>query len=40
VLETIEGILASYIDIRCPEKTHVSTYDWTGLESDILTQFA
>ena len=39
VLETIEGILASYIDIRCPEKTHVSTYDWTGLESDILTQF-
>jgi preprotein translocase subunit SecA len=39
VLETIEGILASYIDIRCPEKTHVSTYDWTGLESDVLTQF-
>jgi preprotein translocase subunit SecA len=39
VLETIEGILASYIDLRCPEKTHVSTYDWTGLESDILTQF-
>ena len=39
VLETIEGILASYIDMRCPEKTHVSTYDWTGLESDVLTQF-
>ena len=39
VLETIEGILASYIDLRCPEKTHVSTYDWTGLESDVLTQF-
>ena len=39
VLETIEGILASYIDLRCPEKAHVSTYDWTGLESDILTQF-
>jgi len=39
VLETIEGILASYIDLRCPEKAHPSTYDWTGLESDVLTQF-
>ncbi len=39
VLETIEGILASYIDMRCPEKTHPSQYDWTSLESDLLTQF-
>ena len=39
VLEIIEGILASYIDLRCPEKTHSSQYDWNGLESDILTQF-
>src|SRR5947207_6433670 len=39
VLETIEGILASYIDLRCPEKTHPSQYDWNGLESDLLTQF-
>src|SRR5258706_15561039 len=39
VLETIEGILASYIDLRCPEKIHPSQYDWSGLESDLLTQF-
>ncbi len=24
---------------RCPEKTHPSQWDWTGLETDILTQF-
>jgi preprotein translocase subunit SecA len=27
------------MDLRCPEKVHESTWDWTGLESDILTQF-
>jgi preprotein translocase subunit SecA len=39
VLEIIEGILASFMDLRCPEKAHESAWDWTGLESDILTQF-
>jgi preprotein translocase subunit SecA len=39
ILEIIEGILASFMDLRCPEKTHESTWDWTSLESDILTQF-
>jgi preprotein translocase subunit SecA len=39
ILEIIEGILGSYMDLRCPEKTHPSEYDWAGLESDILTQF-
>ena len=39
VLEIIEGIVASYVDARLPEKGHTSTWDWTGLESDILTQF-
>ncbi|HML17124.1 MAG TPA: preprotein translocase subunit SecA, partial [Bryobacteraceae bacterium] len=39
VLEIIEGILGSFIDLRCPERTHPSQWDWSGLETDILTQF-
>jgi preprotein translocase subunit SecA len=39
ILEIIEGILASFIDLRCPEKVHESAWDWVSLESDILTQF-
>ena len=39
ITEIITGILASYIDIRCPGRGHSSTWDWHGLESDILTQF-
>src|SRR5712691_995056 len=37
--EIIEGLLASLIDLRCPEKTHPDNWDLAGLESDILTQF-
>ena len=37
--EIIQGIVASFIDVRCPEKTHASEYDLTGLQSDVLTQF-
>ena len=39
LLEIVEGIVASYVDLRLPEKVHPSEYDWTGLESDILNQF-
>jgi len=39
VVEIIGGILGSFIDLRCPEKVHQSQWDWTGLETDILTQF-
>ncbi len=39
ILETIEGILSTFVDARLAEKTHPSNYDWTGLETDILTQF-
>ncbi len=39
IIEIIEGILGSFIDMRCPEKAHPSNWDWTGLETDILTQF-
>ena len=39
IVEIIGGIVASFIDLRCPEKAHSSTWDWNGLETDILTQF-
>src|SRR5579885_388324 len=39
IVEIIAGILGSFIDARCPERTHPSQWDWTGLETDILTQF-
>jgi preprotein translocase subunit SecA len=39
VVEIIEGILGAFVDARLPEKGHASTWDWTGLETDILTQF-
>src|SRR5271170_7874279 len=39
ILDIIEGILATFVDARCSEKTHSSNWDWHGLESDILTEF-
>jgi len=39
ILDIIEGILATYMDARCLEKTHPSNWDWHGLETDILTEF-
>ncbi len=39
VIEIIGGIVAAFIDLRCPEKGHRSNWDWSGLETDILTQF-
>ena len=39
ILDIIEGILATYMDARCLEKTHPSNWDWHGIETDILTEF-
>jgi preprotein translocase subunit SecA len=39
VKEIIEGIVASFVDVRCPEKTHAAEFDLTGLQSDVLSQF-
>ena len=39
IKEIIQGIVASFSDIRCPEKAHISAYDLTGLQSDVLSQF-
>jgi len=39
IKEIIGGIVASFIDVRCPEKTHITEFDLTGLQSDVLSQF-
>jgi preprotein translocase subunit SecA len=37
--EIIQGIVASFSDVRCPERAHTSAYDLIGLQSDVLSQF-
>jgi preprotein translocase subunit SecA len=39
VMEMAEDLVGGYIDTRCPEGVHISTYDLTGLKNDVLTQF-
>ncbi len=39
VLEIIEGIVATFIDMRCPERAHPSTFDIGSLQSDVLSAF-
>jgi preprotein translocase subunit SecA len=38
-IEIIRGIVGSFIDLRCPERAHPSTFDFSGLQSDVLSQF-
>ena len=39
ILDIIRGILVGFIDLRCPPKTHPSTWDLTNLETDINSEF-
>jgi preprotein translocase subunit SecA len=39
VLEMTRGALATFIDMRCPEGTHPSTFDLAGLRTDVMNQF-
>jgi preprotein translocase subunit SecA len=39
ILDMARGILASFMSLRCRAKAHPSTYDFTGLQTDILSQF-
>ncbi len=39
VLNMVKGIVAQFIDLRCPEKTHASQWDLIGLQTDVLSQF-
>jgi preprotein translocase subunit SecA len=39
VLEMTRGALAAFIDMRCPQGSHASNYDLTGLRTDVMNQF-
>src|SRR5271165_2466379 len=39
IMDIVRGIVGSFIDTRCPEKEHPTAWDYTGLQSDVLTQF-
>ena len=39
VVEIIGGIAAAFIDLRLPERAHMSSWDWAGMETDINSQF-
>jgi preprotein translocase subunit SecA len=39
VLDMVRGIVESLVERRCPEGTHQTEFDITGLRTDILSQF-
>ncbi len=39
VMEIVQNIAGSCLDTRCPENTHEVNWDWSGLQTDLLTQF-
>jgi preprotein translocase subunit SecA len=39
IAEMVRGILASFVDRRCPEKEHPDLWDLAGLSTDLLSQF-
>jgi preprotein translocase subunit SecA len=39
ILDMVRGIVETYVDTRCPEKEHPTKWDYTGLQSDVLSQF-
>jgi preprotein translocase subunit SecA len=39
ILEMIDGIVANFVDLRCPENVHPSMWELVELQSDVLTQF-
>src|SRR5262249_57508266 len=39
VLEMVEGIVAQFIDKRCPENEHPDRWDMGQLRNDVLSQF-
>ena len=39
ILDIVRSIVVSLLDLRCPQRTHPTTWDLTGLQTDILSQF-
>ncbi len=38
IQDMVRGIVGSFIDARCPERSHPDAWDYTGLRSDVLSQ--
>ena len=39
VMEMTRGVIGGIVDLRCPEGAHPETWDLTGMQTDMLTQF-
>ena len=39
VMDMVRGLVQTFLDMRCPEKTHPDTWDLATLKTDILSQF-
>ncbi len=39
VMDMTRGVIGSMVDLRCPEGAHPDTWDLTGVQTDMLTQF-
>jgi preprotein translocase subunit SecA len=39
VMDMMEGIVAQFIDMRCPEAEHPDKWDFAQLRTDVLSQF-
>jgi preprotein translocase subunit SecA len=39
IMEMTRGVVGGIIDARCPENAHPDTWDLSGIQTDMLTQF-
>ncbi len=39
IVEMVRDAVERFVDMRCPEKVHVDTYDFEGFRTDVLSQF-
>ena len=39
ILDIVRGIIGEFMNVRTPPKSHPSTWDLTGLETDVQSQF-
>ncbi|HEV2112627.1 MAG TPA: SEC-C metal-binding domain-containing protein, partial [Terriglobales bacterium] len=37
--EIVRDLVGAFVDVRCPVKAHPDTYDYSGLRTDVLSQF-
>jgi len=39
ITEIIDGMIGTFVDMRMPEGSNIDTWDYLGLDTDLLTQF-